>query len=64
MLQERQIGFKSITENIDTTTSGESWCFIFSGHWLSLNGILSGNEPKQGCLLPEPEADEAADQKH
>src|SRR6266851_7929946 len=40
-LNNRKIGFKSIQENIDTTTSGESSSFISSVHWQNLSGILS-----------------------
>ena len=30
-LSERKIGFRSLTENIDTSTSGGSWCSTSSG---------------------------------
>lgn len=46
-LNSRKIGFKSIAENIDTTTSGGNWSFISSGRWLSLNGISSKTEQRR-----------------
>ena len=38
-LYQRNIGFKSLTENIDTTTSGGKLIFPSSGHWLNLSAI-------------------------
>ena len=39
-LDEKGIGFKSLQENIDTTTSGGSWSFISSELLLNLSGKL------------------------
>src|SRR5438270_2229020 len=46
-LNNRKIGFKSITENIDTTTSGESSSFTSSERSRNLSGISSESEHKQ-----------------
>jgi DNA invertase Pin-like site-specific DNA recombinase len=32
-LAARGIGFRSLTENIDTTTSGGCWCSTSSARW-------------------------------
>jgi DNA invertase Pin-like site-specific DNA recombinase len=45
--QDRGIGFKSLTESIDTTTSGGKLVFHIFGAWLNLNRKSSGNEPRQ-----------------
>src|SRR3954447_18690298 len=50
-LDARGIGFRSTTENIDTTTSGGNWCSTSSALWPNLSGISSGNAPKQVCKL-------------
>jgi hypothetical protein len=38
-LHNRNIGFKSLTESIDTTTSGGKLIFHIFGHWRNLNGV-------------------------
>src|SRR5205823_3315365 len=56
-LNNRKIEFKSIQENIDTTTSSGNWYFIFSERLQSLSEKSSENEHKQGCKLREHEAE-------
>ena len=62
-LNNRKIGFKSLTENIDTATSGGKLIFRIFGALANLNGILSESERKQNFKQPEPEEEKAADQK-
>jgi len=52
-LHDRGVGFKSLQENIDTTTSGESLSFISLGHWPNLSGRLLEREPKRGLRQRE-----------
>src|SRR5215212_2589071 len=52
-LHNRGVGFKSLQENIDTTTSGESLSFISLGHWPNLSGRLLEREPKRGLRQRE-----------
>ena len=37
-LATRGVGFRSITEAIDTTTPGGAWCSTCSVRWVSLSG--------------------------
>jgi DNA invertase Pin-like site-specific DNA recombinase len=38
-LDKRGVGFRSLQESIDTTTSGGGWCSTCSGRWRSSSGI-------------------------
>jgi hypothetical protein len=51
-LERRGIGFKSLTEQIDTTTSGGKLIFHILGHWRSSSGILFGRGRMQGLRRP------------
>ncbi|GAC1344469.1 MAG: hypothetical protein NVSMB27_05500 [Ktedonobacteraceae bacterium] len=46
-LNNRKIGFKSLTEGLTPQHPEENLSFIFSEHSLSLNGILLKSEHKQ-----------------
>jgi DNA invertase Pin-like site-specific DNA recombinase len=54
-LQERGVGFRSLQEQIDTTTSGGKLVFHVFGAPQSLSGISSGSGPTQAGQLPELE---------
>jgi DNA invertase Pin-like site-specific DNA recombinase len=60
-LEEQGIGFKSLTENIDTTTSGGKLIFHIFGALAELERNLIGSEPRQDWLLQEPEDGQGAD---
>ena len=51
VLQEKGIGFKSLTESIDTTTSGGRLVFNIFASLAGLSGKLSGSEHKQGFIF-------------
>ncbi|HVF00512.1 MAG TPA: recombinase family protein [Rubrobacteraceae bacterium] len=63
-LQEKGIGFKSLTESIDTTTSGGRLVFNIFASLAGLSGRFSGSEHKQGFSLPGPEGKSVVSQKH
>jgi DNA invertase Pin-like site-specific DNA recombinase len=54
-LNDRKIGFKSLTEQIDTTTSGGKLIFHILGHWRSSSGISLRSGQTQGWKQQEPE---------
>jgi DNA invertase Pin-like site-specific DNA recombinase len=45
LIRSRGAGFRSLGEDIDTTTPAESWCFMFSHRSPSLSGSGSWNGP-------------------
>ena len=53
-LADRGVGFKSLTENIDTTTSGGKLVFISSVHWLNSSGKSSVNGHLLDLMQPDP----------
>src|SRR5215212_7969426 len=55
-LSERGVGFRSLQEQIDTTTSGGSSSSMSSVPSLSSSGTSSGSGPTQGCRQLEPAA--------
>jgi hypothetical protein len=63
-LEERGIGFKSLTENIEPPPAAASSFSISSVLSLSLRETLSGSGQPQASQLPEPEDGEAAGRKH
>jgi Resolvase, N terminal domain len=63
-LEERGIGFKSLTENIEPPPAAASSFSISSVLSLSLRETLSGSRQPQASQLPEPEDREAAGRKH
>src|SRR3954449_552424 len=54
-LNDRKIGFKSLTENIDTTTSGGKLIFHILALWRNSSGTSSRSGPTQGLRQHEPE---------
>src|SRR5690348_9526256 len=52
-LQTRKIGFKSLTEQIDTTTSGGKLIFTYLGRWRNSSGTSSRSGPTPGLRQPE-----------
>jgi DNA invertase Pin-like site-specific DNA recombinase len=52
-LQNAQKGFRSLQENIDTSTSGGNCFFTFLGLWQNLSETLSEIERWLDWLLPE-----------
>ena len=63
-LQERGIGFKSIQENIDTTTSGGKLIFhVCLERWLSLSGILFASEHRRGYSRHEHVGEKVDDRR-
>jgi len=47
-LEARGVGFKSVQENIDTTTPAAGWCSTSSGRWPASNGNSSRSAPSPG----------------
>ena len=54
-LNNRKIGFRSITENIDTTTSGGKLVFHIFGALAEFERISSQTEPRRAYTLPGSE---------
>ena len=63
-LNNRRIGFKSITENIDTTTSGGKLVFHIFGALAEFERDIIRERPKPALQLPGPAAEKAAGQNH
>lgn len=61
-LQQRGIEFKSLQENIDTSSSGGRLVFNIFRHSLNSNEISSANAPTPASKPPEPAAAPADDQ--
>jgi DNA invertase Pin-like site-specific DNA recombinase len=55
-LNDRGIGFRSLQENMDTTTSGGKLIFHIFGAWQNLSEKLSESERMPGCKPLEREA--------
>src|SRR6266568_5285307 len=55
--------FKSLTENMDTTTPGGKIVFYVFGALTSMSVTLSASVLTPGCKPPEPEAGEADDHR-
>jgi DNA invertase Pin-like site-specific DNA recombinase len=51
-LRVRSIGFRSLTEAIDTTTAQGVWCFTCSARWRNLSGRLFVSARERG-LQPQ-----------
>lgn len=62
-LNEKNISFKSLQENIDTSTSGESLFFMFLVHLPNLNVKLYGKERKLDYLQHVHEDGSEADEE-
>ncbi len=62
-LHNKQIGFKSLTENIDTTTSGGKLIFHIFGALAEFERNLIRERTTADSQLPELEAGKAADPK-
>jgi DNA invertase Pin-like site-specific DNA recombinase len=60
-VEERGIGFKSLTENIDTTTSGGKLIFHIFGALAEFERNLIRERTQAGLTEPVPEAKEAVD---
>ncbi len=58
-LDERGVGFRSLRENIDTTTAGGGWCSTCSARWPSSSGKSSDIARSPGSPRPEPAAGRA-----
>jgi DNA invertase Pin-like site-specific DNA recombinase len=63
MLEGRGIGFKSLTENIDTTTSGGKLIFHIFGALAEFERNLIRERTTAGLTAAEPEDGKAADPK-
>jgi hypothetical protein len=63
-LEGRGIGFRSLTEQIDTTTPGGKLIFHIFGPWLSLSGISSASARWPAWLLLELEAGLVVGRRH
>ena len=59
-LSARGIGFRSLTEAIDTTTSGGRLVFHIFGAWPNSNAASSASAPPPGSMPPAPVAASAA----
>ena len=60
LLAGREIGLRSLTESIDTTTAGASWSFTSSGHWRSSSAPSSASARRPGSRPRGPGAGPAA----
>ena len=54
LLAAREIGFRSLTEAIETTTAGGGWCSTSSRASPSLNAPSSASVPGPGWTPPAP----------
>jgi DNA invertase Pin-like site-specific DNA recombinase len=63
-LNDGKIGFKSLTEQIDTTTSRENWSFTFLGRLRNSSGTSSRSERRQGWRQPGREGSVEDGQRH
>jgi DNA invertase Pin-like site-specific DNA recombinase len=63
-LEERGIGFKSLTENIDTTTSGGKLIFRIFGALAEFERNLIRERTTAGLNAARAEGKKAADQTH
>ena len=53
-MDKRGIGFRSLTEALDTTTPGGKLVFHISVPWPSLSGPSSGSGPRLGLTPRDP----------
>ena len=63
-LNNRNIGFKSLTEQIDTTTSGGKLIFHIFGALAEFERDIIKERTNAGLTLPAPGGEKAADRDH